>query len=69
MDRTLNIAIVGAAVTVLVLVVFYGPLAAGFIVAASSFALAIGMIVMAVVQALGRWRRGHRARLRRTKTH
>lgn len=68
MDRTLNIAIVGAAVTVLVIVVFFGPLVAGFIVAGSSFALAIGMMIMAGVHAFGRWRRT-RVPLRRTKTH
>jgi hypothetical protein len=63
MDRTLNIAIVGAAFTVLVLVIFYGPLVAAFVVAGSSFALAIGMMLMAGVQAFDRWRRTH------VKTH
>jgi len=69
MDRTFKLAVGGAAVVVLLLVLFYGPLVTGFIVAGSSFALMIAMIAMSAFHALGRWRRRHPVLLHRTRTH
>jgi hypothetical protein len=69
MDRTFNLAVSGAAVTVLVLAVVYGPVVTAFIVAGSSVALVIAMIAFSGVQVFDRWRRGHSFTLRRTKTH
>ena len=69
MDRMLNIGIVGAAVVVLVLVVFYGPLVAPFIVAGAAFAFMVIMMVAAGIHAFDRWRQGHGWTLRHTKTH
>jgi hypothetical protein len=69
MDRTFNVAVSGAAVTVLVLAVIYGPVVTAFIVAGSSVALVIALIAFSGAQAFDRWRRGHSFTLRRTKTH
>ena len=69
MDRTFKLAVGGAAVVVLLLVLFYGPLVTAFIVAGSSFALMIAMIAMSGIHALGRWRRRHPLLLHRTRTH
>jgi hypothetical protein len=55
--------------TVLVLVLVYGPIVTAFVVAGASFALMIGMIAMSGIHAFGEWRRGHPWTLRRTKTH
>ena len=69
MDRTFKLAVGGAAVVVLLLVLFYGPLVTAFIVAGSSFALMIAMIAMSGIHAIGRWRRRHPLLLHRPRTH
>ena len=69
MDRTFNLPVSGAAVTILVLAVVYGPVVTAFIVAGSSFALVIALIAFSGVQAVERWWPGHSFSLRRTKTH
>ena len=69
MDRTFNVAVSGAAMSVLVLVLVYGPIVTAFVVAGASFALMIGMIALSGVHALEHWWRGHPWTLRRTKTH
>jgi hypothetical protein len=69
MDRTFNLAVSGAAVTILVLAVVYGPVVTAFIVAGSSFALVIALIAFSGVQSVERWWHGHSFSLRRTKTH
>ena len=69
MDRTFKLAVSGAAMTVLVLVLVYGPVVTAFVVAGASFALMIGMIALSGVHALEHWWRGHPWTLRRTKTH
>ena len=69
MDRIFLVAATGAALTVVALVLFFGPLVAAFVVAGSSFALMIGVMAFAGVQALERWWHGHSWTLRRTKTH
>ena len=69
MDRTFNLAVLGAVMTVVVLVLVYGPVVTAFVVAGSSFALMIAMIALSGVHAFGHWRRSHSWTLRRTKTH
>jgi len=69
MDRTFSLAVSGAAVTILVLAVVYGPVVTAFIVAGSSFALVIALIAFSGVQAVEHWWHGHSFSLRRTKTH
>ena len=69
MDRTFKLAVSGAAVTVLVLVLVYGPVVTAFVVAGASFALMIGMIALSGAHAFAQWRRGQSWTLRRTKTH
>ena len=69
MDRTFKLAVSGAAVTVLVLVLMYGPVVTAFVVAGASFALMIGMIALSGVHAFEQWWRGQPWTLRRTKTH
>ena len=59
LDLLFTIAATGAALIVVALVVFFGPLVAAFVVAGSSFVLMIGMIALSGVHALGRWRRTH----------
>ena len=69
MDRTFNLAVSGAAVTVFLLAIFYGPVVTAFIVTGSSFALVIALIAFSGVHAIEDWWRGHSWTLRRTKTH
>ena len=69
MDRTLNVAVAGAAMTVVLLTLFYGPVVTAFIVAGASFVLMIGLIALAGFHAFERWRHGHPWTLHRTKTH
>ena len=69
MDRTFKLAISGAALAVVVLVLAYGPVVTAFIVAGASFALMIGMIAMSGMHAFGHWWRGHPWAVRRTKVH
>ena len=61
MDRLITLAATGAALTILAIVLLYGPVVAAFIVAGSSFVLMIGMIALSGLHAVERWRR--------TKTH
>ena len=58
MDRTFKLAVSGAAVTVLVLVLVYGPVVTAFVVAGASFALMIGMIALSGAHAFEQWWRG-----------
>ena len=69
MDRTFKLAVSGAAVTVLVLVLVYGPVVAAFVVAGASFALMIGMIALSGAHAFEQWWRRQPWTLRRTRTH
>ena len=69
MDRTFKLAVSGAAVTVLVLVLLYGPMVTAFVVAGASFALMLGMIALSGAHAFEHWWRGQPWGLRRTKTH
>ena len=69
MDRTFSLAVSGAVITVVLLVLFYGPVITAFVVAGSSFVLMIGMIAHSGVHAFGHWWRSHSWLLRRTKTH
>ena len=69
MDRTFKLAVSGAAVTVLVLVLVYGPVVTAFVVAGASFALMIGMIALSGAHAFEQWWRGQPWTLRRTRTH
>jgi hypothetical protein len=69
MDRTFNLALIGAAVTAVLLAVVYGPLVTAFVVAGTSFVLMIGMIAMAAFHSVERWWRGHSWSLHRTRTH
>lgn len=69
MDRTFSLAVSGAAVTILVLAVVYGPIVTAFIVAGSSVALMIALIAYSGVHAVEDWWRSHSFTLRRTKTH
>ena len=69
MDRIFTVAAAGAAVTVVVMVLVYGPVVAAFVVAGSSFALMIGLIALSGVHTVEHWWRGHPLTLRRTKTH
>lgn len=69
MDRTFKLAVSGAALTVVVLVLLYGPVVTAFVVAGTSFALMVGMIALSGVHAFEQWRRSHGFSLRRTKTH
>jgi hypothetical protein len=69
MDRTFTVAVSGAAMTVLVLAIIYGPVVAAFIVAGSSFALIVVLIALSGVHSVERWWRSHPLTLRRTKTH
>ena len=57
MDRLITLAAAGAALTILAIVLLYGPVVAAFIVAGTSFVLMIGMIALSGVHALERWRR------------
>ena len=57
MDRLITLAAAGAALTILAIVLLYGPVVAAFIVAGSSFVLMIGMIALSGVHAIERWRR------------
>ena len=69
MDRTFNLAVSGAAVTVFLLAIFYGPVVTAFIVTGGSFVLVIALIAFSGVHAVEQWWRGHSGMLRRTKTH
>jgi hypothetical protein len=69
MDRTLVVAAVGAAATVLVLLFAYGPIITAFIVASSSFALMLAVMMVRGVTLLEGWRHSHHWTLHRTKTH
>jgi len=69
MDRTFNLAVSGAAVTVFVLALVYGPVVTAFIVAGSSVALMIALIAYSGVHAFEHWWRSHSWTLRRTNTH
>jgi hypothetical protein len=69
LDVLFTVAATGAALTVVALVVFFGPVVAAFVVAGSSFVLMIGMIALSGVHAFERWWRGHAWTLHRTKTH
>ena len=69
MDRTFSLAVAGAVITVVLLVLFYGPVITAFVVAGSSFVLMIGMIAHSGVHAFEHWWRSHSWLLRRTKTH
>ena len=69
MDRTFNLAVSGAAVTIFVLAVVYGPVVTAFVVAGSSFALMIALIAYSGVHTVESWWRSHSFTLRRTKTH
>jgi hypothetical protein len=68
MDRTFKLAVSGAAVAAVVLVLLYGPVVTAFVVAGASFVLMIGMIALSGVHAFAQWRRSHPLTLRRTKT-
>jgi hypothetical protein len=69
MDRTFNLAVAGAAITVAVLVLAYGPVVTAFVVAGTSFLLMIALIAVSGVHAVEDWWRSHSWTLRRTKTH
>jgi hypothetical protein len=69
MDRTFSLALSGAVMAVVVLVLVYGPVVTAFVVAGSSFALMIVLIAFSGVHAFDHWRRSHSWTLRRTKTH
>ena len=68
LDRLFTFAAVGAALTVVALVVVVGPVMTAFIVAGSSFVLVIGMIALSGVHAFEHWWHGHSWTLHRTKT-
>lgn len=55
--------------TVVAIVLVFGPVVAAFVVAGSSFVLMIGLIVFSGVHAVEHWWRGHSWTLRRTKVH
>ena len=69
MERTFNLAVSGAAVTVFLLAIFYGPVVTAFIVTGGSLALVVALIAVSGVHAIEDWWRGHSWTLRRTKTH
>lgn len=69
MERTFNLAVSGAAVTVFLLAIFYGPVVTAFIVTGGSLALVVALIAFSGVHAIEDWWRGHSWTLRRTKTH
>lgn len=69
MDRTFSLAVAGAVMTVVVLVLVYGPVVTAFVVAGASFVLMIALIALSGVHAVDHWRRSHSWTLRRTKTH
>ena len=69
MDRLFTVAATGAALTVVAIVLVFGPVVAAFVVAGSSFVLMIGLIVFSGVHAIEHWWRGHAWTLRRTKVH
>ena len=69
MDRTFKLAISGAAVAVVVLVLVYGPVVTAFFVAGASFALMIVLIALSGMHAFGHWWRGHPWTARRTRVH
>ena len=69
MDRIFTLAATAAALTVVAIVIVFGPLVAAFVVAGSSFVLMIGLIALSGVHAVEQWWRGHPSMLHRTKTH
>jgi hypothetical protein len=69
MDRIFTLAATAAALTVVAIVLVFGPVVAAFVVAGSSFVLMIGLIALSGVHAVEHWWRGHAFTLRRTKTH
>ena len=69
MDRIFTLAATAAALTVVAIVLVFGPVVAAFVVAGSSFVLMIGLIVFSGVHAVEHWWRGHSWTLRRTKVH
>jgi len=69
MDRIFTLAATAAALTVVAIVLVFGPVVAAFVVAGSSFVLMIGLIAFSGVHAVEQWWRGHPSMLHRTKTH
>jgi hypothetical protein len=57
MDRMLTVAVSGAAIVALLLVLLYGPVVAAFIVASASFVLMMGVMAFRGVSLFEHWRR------------
>jgi hypothetical protein len=57
MDRIFNVAVTGAALVALLLVILYGPVIAAFIVTSASFLLMLGVMAFRGLSLLADWRR------------